>query len=494
VAACALLALAPPAPAALLPGEVFVADPEAGPGAKGAIVRVDATTGAQQVVSSGGQFEDPVGVAVGRNWDLFVVDSNAVGGQGAVFRVDPDTGAQQVVSSGGLFAEPSGIAAGFGVVVVDVGPTPLGTSATDGKLIYVNSGTGAQTAGPVFPVAGLFNPSGVTLASSGFPVFTDADGGDGGSGAVFTMGFVTRGAPATFRIASGGDLVDPFGVARVPSGFAPESAVVADPSAAGGAGAVIGVSPGQRVWSSGGALSDPTGVAFLAGPPSRLLVVDRSAGGSGGVFSVDPQSGAQAPISSGGAFVEPTGIATAPPKCRGEPASNIGSEGADSLGNGGTVVALAGDDRIEGDDTDDLVCAGEGDDRVESEIGIALEFGDDTYLGEAGNDKLIGGDHFAGADDLRGGPGRDRIKGNGARDRVSGGDGKDQLSGGNGRDRLTGDDGEDELNGDRGKDVVMGGKGADLLKGGKGNDLLVGGKGRDRCLGGGTDRTRSCER
>ncbi|MGH2987136.1 MAG: calcium-binding protein [Solirubrobacterales bacterium] len=150
---------------------------------------------------------------------------------------------------------------------------------------------------------------------------------------------------------------------------------------------------------------------------------------------------------------------------------------ADSISGGGVVAALDGNDEVHGDDTHDLVCGGEGDDRIESEIGITLEYGDDVYLGGAGDDKLRGGSRFGGSDKLVGGAGRDRISGNGGRDRISGGKGRDRLSGDNARDRITG------------------GKGNDVLKGGKGDDILKGGKGRDVCIGGGGhDRASGCER
>src|SRR5207247_2000779 len=70
--------------------------------------RVDPTTGAQTVVSSGGNFVTPVGIAIAANGDILVADLNALGGPGGVIRVDPTTGAQTVVSSGGPFRNPPG--------------------------------------------------------------------------------------------------------------------------------------------------------------------------------------------------------------------------------------------------------------------------------------------------------------------------------------------------------------------------------------------------
>jgi hypothetical protein len=485
VSLCAWIALSPAASASVEPGEVYVADPEAGAGGKGAILRVDRASGAQTIVSSGGQFENPIGVAVGREGELYVVDSDALGGQGAVFEVDPDTGAQQVVSSGGVFQEPRGIAASFQIVVADAGDGVADSGPGDGWLVSVNPVTGEQRGfgvpDPRDPsVANLVDPSGVAVAPHRGPVYTDPNAGPGGSGAVFSLATVIRGDVRVFQVADGGNLVDVFGVTYVPSGFTPEPIVVADPNAAGGGGAVIGIGEGQRVRSSGGSFSDPTGVAFLAGPPSELLAVDQSAGGSGAVFGVDPLSGAQELIASGGSFAQPTGIATVPPLCGGRYATNPGSNRADSISGGGVVAALGGGDEIHGDDGDDLVCGGQGNDRIESDVGIALDYGDDVYLGGAGDDKLAGGFpsfDFGGNDKLVGGAGNDRIRGNGGRDRVSGGQGRDRLSGDNAKDR------------------IAGGTGKDILRGGKGDDVLKGGKGQDVCIGGGgEDRASGCER
>jgi hypothetical protein len=470
------LAVCVPAFGSVQPGEVFVADPDAGPGSTGAIVRVDPVNGAQTVVSSGGQFQNPVGVAIGPNGELFVADADALGGSGAVFRVDPASGEQQVISSGGMFEEPTGIDANCcTIAVADPDSDPSDPSAGDGRVIYVNPESGQQFPGQR-PFEPLVDPSGVALPGGFGLLFTDASAGEGGSGAAYTLTIPVRGSLVVVRFASGVNLVDPIGVTRVPSGFAAEQVVVADPNAAGGSGAIIGISGGtQRVWSSGGSFSDPIDVGFRAGPPSELLVADRSAG-AGAVFRVDPRSGTQDLVSSAGSFAKPTGIAVAPPVCNGSFSDNPGSDGPDRISGGGIVAALGGDDEVSGDDPDDLVCGDEGNDRIESSVGISLTYGDDVYLGGDGDDELLGG--FGGAsDELLGGDGDDKGKGNGGRDRVSGGDGNDRLSGGNGKDRLGG------------------GKGRDVLRGGKSQDVLKGGKGRDLCVGGGgNDKASSCER
>jgi Ca2+-binding RTX toxin-like protein len=84
---------------------------------------------------------------------------------------------------------------------------------------------------------------------------------------------------------------------------------------------------------------------------------------------------------------------------------------------------------------------------------IAGGGGDDSILGEDGNDTLEGG---AGADNP-----------------ISGGDGNDTIFGGDGDDRgLTGDGGDDTIDGGPGNDDVRGGPGSDTVLGGEGDDRL----------------------
>ncbi len=71
--------------------------------------------------------------------------------------------------------------------------------------------------------------------------------------------------------------------------------------------------------------------------------------------------------------------------------------------------------------------------------------GDDTLIGDAGDNLLDGG------------PGDDTLLGMGGNNILLGGTGNDQLQGGNGRD------------------ILIGGAGADILTGGAGEDILIGG-------------------
>jgi hypothetical protein len=450
---CALsLALAVPA-ALAAPGDIYVADRDAGPGGKGAVIRVDPTTGAQQVVASGGQLEDPTGIAVdlvafpGRD-KLLVADPAAFGGAGAVFRVDPSTGLTQVVSSGGRFVDPAGVTGQF--AVADANATPPSPGFGNGDIFFVDPRGGAQRSFLDRAVAAdtqLVDPSGIAPTLAGPSWIPDllyiADPeAAGGGGAVFGLshpfGNVFQGP--FFTVSTGGELADPTGLADVPSGITGERFVaVADESALGGTGALLSLAgtsqqATQGVISSGGSFADPSAVAYtpLAGGP--LLVADRSAaGGTGALFTIDPATGAQSVVSSGGSFVEPAGVAVVPPPCRGFSVDFAGSQQNDEIvGSSGSeaIAAVGGDDAVGAAEGGDLVCGGEGDDellgdRPETDFRLV---GRDILVGGGGSDELDGG---LASDRLVGGPDGDRL-------RAKGGS-KDRLNCGGGRDRATAD-------------------------------------------------------
>ena len=76
--------------------------------------------------------------------------------------------------------------------------------------------------------------------------------------------------------------------------------------------------------------------------------------------------------------------------------------------------------------------------------------------------------------------GNDRVFGNGGNDEVFGGDGNDIIRGNRGDDLLSGGAGRDTLEGGVGDDILMGVTGRDTLKGGAGNDIFVFGNGDGR--------------
>ncbi|GAB58547.1 hypothetical protein RNAN_1520 [Rheinheimera nanhaiensis E407-8] len=121
-----------------------------------------------------------------------------------------------------------------------------------------------------------------------------------------------------------------------------------------------------------------------------------------------------------------------------------GNDTIQSIRQGGTITAEAGDDRIYGDVGNDFVYAGSGNDYI-----LATKGNNELY-GEDGNDHIIG------TGLLDGGAGDDVLEGRGS-DILRGGDGNDTLIAHS--DAWT--------------------KNSNILEGGKGNDTIYGGFGDD---------------
>ena len=202
----------------------------------------------------------------------------------------------------------------------------------------------------------------------------------------------------------------------------------------------------------------------------------------------------------------------------------IGSGGDDVIISGGpnfgpsvtpaSVLAsrLANDAAFSGDQSNDYVEAGDGNDVVLSFGGHDLVFGgagDDTLLSGAGNDILVGGN---GNDFISAGAGHDAVLGDGPDsladaivpmptvDAVGGaswawywalatnsqlGRGHDVIDGGAGNDWMFGGAGNDLLFGRTGNDLLHGGQGDDELhddlnSGGDGADIFIGDSGADK--------------
>ena len=150
----------------------------------------------------------------------------------------------------------------------------------------------------------------------------------------------------------------------------------------------------------------------------------------------------------------------------------------DTLGNSGGFDTGAGDDLIYVFDGDDVVSAGEGNDRI-----VASGAGTNRFFGGEGNDVLkFKGDATG---EIFGDAGDDRMIGGSLDDTLEGGEGNDILIGLSGEDTLRGDGGNDFLYGGRDADNVFGGAGDDVLRGNLGNDVIAGTDGQDRLFGGG---------
>lgn len=124
-------------------GKILVADLDAFSQA-GAIFRVNPTTGAQTTLTQGGNFYFLQGLAIAptgtpNDGDIYVTsvgDGSAITSK--LIKVDPSTGAQTIISSAGNFDYPVGMAveSDGNILVVD---------AKAKKVIRVNPGTGVQT-------------------------------------------------------------------------------------------------------------------------------------------------------------------------------------------------------------------------------------------------------------------------------------------------------------------------------------------------------------
>ncbi len=144
-------------------------------------------------------------------------------------------------------------------------------------------------------------------------------------------------------------------------------------------------------------------------------------------------------------------------------ANNPGREGPD----GKCVIcnhAGHGAVTIVGASISEIICGGDGDDRLEGRNG------NDIIAGGAGNDTILGGN---GNDDATGGTGYDVIFGEADADDIVDVDPDGTfVDGGAGDDRVWTGTGDDTIFGGSGIDMVIGQGGGDYIDGGPGNDVL----------------------
>ena len=251
--------------------------------ADGRLTRIDPKTGAQSVLAACPHCNDPVGIAVAPNGNIFVADENAFqgnpNGDGAIFKVTP------------------------------------GRSATT-----LSNNTISQAAGGK-PFCCFFDPLDAVVTSDGSLLVIDDEAGATAKGAIIRVetagahvGRQTVIADNTISKAAGGVAAfsDPRNLTLLPNG----NALVTNSDQGGGTPRVIRVNlqPGSRfgaqtVISAGRKLAFPYGVAVDA--KGRIFVADSTAFSfQGALFRVDPSTGAQATVASG--FGNPRGITLEP--------------------------------------------------------------------------------------------------------------------------------------------------------------------------------------
>jgi len=127
----------------------------------------------------------------------------------------------------------------------------------------------------------------------------------------------------------------------------------------------------------------------------------------------------------------------------------------------GPCIGTAGDDRIVGTNSHDVIVGLGGNDRISGRRG------DDILCGGDGNDSIRARN---GRDQIDGGAGDDRLRAAGGNDVVLGGPGVDDIRSGAGWDTVDGGADDDRIDGGTGNDVIDGGDGSDVVKGGLGVD------------------------
>jgi hypothetical protein len=220
-------------------------------GGQGGIIRVSPPSSSQSILSSGGHFAEPTGIAIARNGDIFVADRDCcIAFQGAVLRVNATTGAQTIVSQGGFFLEPVGLAitADDALLVIDRATGVIRVNPNDGAQTIMSSGQNFRS------------PSGITVA---------------GNGDIF----------------------------------------VADDHCCTTPSVVVRVNPStglQTVVSQGGHFMSPFGITVASNGDLLVADVGCCTQGHGGIIRVNPKTGAQSMVSSDGHFYNPFGIAVVP--------------------------------------------------------------------------------------------------------------------------------------------------------------------------------------
>ena len=234
------------------------------------LVRIDAASLEQTVISEGGEIRNALGIAFDKHPHVVVATDG-----GKLIHVVPASGAQHVVLSDGWLFQDIAVGSDGNYVVVNL------PSATASGLFRVDHDTGGITrinSGTHFGDG----PTGVVIGKDGHYYVSHL-----GTAMVLR---VDRNSGAETVVAQGGHLVSPGGIALAADG----ALVVAD----FGADKVIRVDPAtgqQQLISSGGHLQAPVDIAVEA--DGAILVVDL---GGDKLIRIDPASGAQMVLAQGG--------------------------------------------------------------------------------------------------------------------------------------------------------------------------------------------------
>ena len=204
-------------------GHIYVVDEGNGSSVAPNVVDITPSNGKQNLLTSGGSLDKPVGVARANAPDLFILDEDAFG-TGALFQLNVNTGALTVFSKGGgLFNNPIDLA-------IDQNGNLIVTNQ-NGSVVEVDRATGAatllnaQTFGPGITSGTINHTSGIIylgamkVGSSAGQIFS-FDPSNGNHGSLSQGDNLDRVEGVYIYITPGG------GAAAAPNGSSPASLVL----------------------------------------------------------------------------------------------------------------------------------------------------------------------------------------------------------------------------------------------------------------------------
>ncbi len=317
---------AAPAMALLQPGEILFNEPTI----HGEILQMDPVTAAIRHVTDGGYLPSSQGrMALDAGGNIIV------GAGSKLVRVDPSTGAQTLISSGGLLHQIEGlaIAADGSCIVGDLGAYPNYVPS----IVKIEPISGTQSL--ISSGGGLRQPYALLLESQGTILVTrTASGSD--PGAILRVDPITGAQTIAF---SGGLIRSPREIVYGPDGFIYliDSTALAYQCPTNACGEILRVNPSsaeQTLVSAGGELTNPFALDFDS--EGSMLVTDYWANSPKGprMLKIDPVTGAQFVFSSrlgssADVLVMP-GLPLPPPPVCGNDRMDQPSESCDGLAKG----------------------------------------------------------------------------------------------------------------------------------------------------------------
>jgi sugar lactone lactonase YvrE len=343
----------------------------------GALFQVNPGSGAQTIISQAGSFVEPEDVVILANGNLLVADKGengqpALTTNGLLIRVNAATGAQTVVTSAGNLINPTAltVAPNGLVFIADRGPTSGPPQNADGRVVQVDPKTGAQV---LVATGGLLQePRGIAVSPKDGSLFVSDVGDDqlvritnGQQTAISTGAPLTTPQHMTLDPAGSLWLADTGTIFKVPTPNGPPTAFAANTTLSGAA-AIGRELSGSLVTASRG--------TSLVRTTTQTVSSAFSVGGS-----FRELTGISVAQSCGGSVANPVFVGT-PGKDK-----MVGTSSADVFVGGkgkDTIKGLAGKDIICGGPGKDKLIGGKGADRL-------LGQGDnDTCNGGPGKNKL----------------------------------------------------------------------------------------------------------